>query len=89
MTTDATPKSFEGQFMNQDMDSMLGGFAGSVHEKMTGEGDKRTVDTINVFTNIDAAKSATFADYYEEAREGTAAVASGALNLNTGDIQAC
>ena len=64
MTAGAAPKSYEGQFMNQNMDSMLGGFAGSVHEKMTGEGDDKVVDTINVFTNMDAAKSARYDEYY-------------------------
>ena len=80
-------KSLEGQFMNQNVDSMLGGFAGSVHEKMTGEGDARTVDTLSVFANIDAAKSQSYASYYDgnANRNGvTGAHASGVLTLNTG-----
>ena len=86
MTAGAAPKSYEGQFMNQNMDSMLGGFAGSVHEKMTGEGDKRTVDTINVFTNVDAAESSTYADYYGTTRNGVDGTigTDGVLTLATG-----
>ena len=77
MTNDTPPKSVPNQFMDQNMDSMLGGFAGSVHEKMTGEGDKKVVDTINVFTNMDAAASATYAEYYngDSKRNGVTAAA--------------
>ena len=77
MTNDTPPKSVPDQFMDQNMDSMLGGFAGSVHEKMTSEGDKKVVDTINVFTNMDAATSATYAMYYDgtASRDGVTAAA--------------
>ena len=87
MTPGASPKSLEGQFMNQNMDSMLGGFAGSVHEKMTGEGDDKVVDTINVFTNMDAAKSATYADYYDgnADRDGVSGVTGNVLTLESTD----
>ncbi|MCY4131328.1 MAG: hypothetical protein OXF39_01630 [Nitrospira sp.] len=80
-------KSLKGQFMNQDMDTTLGKFAGSVHQKSMGEGNAKTVDTLNVFTNIDAAKSETYGTYFSETnasnRDGVeSATAAGVLTLS-------
>ena len=91
-TVDGEMMSRENQFMPvADSETMLGHFAGMVHEKTV---DKVT-DTVAVYTNMAAPGALTFAAYYEtEDRAGVDGMAStdmmtlGRLTIDESEVEA-
>jgi hypothetical protein len=91
-TVDGEMMSRENQFMPvADSETMLGHFAGMVHEKTV---DKVT-DTVAVYTNMAAPGALTFAAYYEtQDRAGVDGIAStdmmtlGRLTIDESEVEA-
>jgi hypothetical protein len=78
-------KSLSGQFKNQEMDTTLGQFDGSVHEKTV----KMVKDTLMVYTNLDDPKGVLYNTYYSDSaaedKDGVTSGASGVLTLSLGE----